>query len=79
MLLLTVCAHDKRITCDEEFSDSDDETDNRRHQENFSRSRKRVRRESAEKKEEEKFEKGEHVYLQVVVNKFLLFNFLVQN
>lgn len=56
--LPVVCAHDKRITCDEEFSDSDDETDNRKHQENFGRSRKRLRRDSGDKKEEDKFEKG---------------------
>jgi len=46
---LVVCASDKRITCDEEFSDSEDEGDRKNH-ENF-KSRKRAWKDSAEKKE----------------------------
>ena len=39
---LTVCASDKRIACDEEFSDSEDEGDGRRHRESFKAKRPRI-------------------------------------
>jgi hypothetical protein len=39
---VTVCASDKRIACDEEFSDSEDEGDGRRHRENFKHKRPRI-------------------------------------
>ena len=55
-LLISVRASDKRITCDEEFSDSEDEGEpgeKRQNRENF-RHRKRLRQADDDKKKDDK-------------------------
>ena len=51
-----VRATDKRIACDEEFSDSEDEGEsgNRRNRVSYRRDHKRIKTEEAEKREESK-------------------------
>jgi hypothetical protein len=45
----TVCASDKRIACDEEFSDSEDEGDGRRNRDSFKHKRPRIEEKSDSK------------------------------
>ena len=59
LFLPLVRASDKRIACDEEFSDSEDEGDGRKHRENYKVRIKRARKESTEKREDDKSTKGQ--------------------